>query len=73
MGEDAKTYGRRRARRYTTETITVQGAADLLGVSPATIRRMIKAKKLRTVQAIPVLRIELAYLRRRCGLGEGEK
>ena len=73
MSKPLTTSGRRRATRRAPEAITVQEAADMVQVSPATIRRMIKAKKLRTVQALPVVRIELAYLRRRFGLGDPEK
>ena len=63
----------RKAQKVTRDVITVKEAANLLGVCPGTIRKMIKSKRLRTVQGLPVVRIELAHLRKKCGLEDPEK
>ena len=63
----------RKAQKVTRDVITVKEAAHLLGVCPGTSRKMIKSKRLRTVQGLPVVRIELAHLRKKCGLEDPEK
>lgn len=53
--------------------VTVKEAAEMLGVSVYTIRKMIKNKRLQRVQGIGPWRIELAHLRKKCGLENPEK
>lgn len=55
-------------RNFAAQTVTVQEAADILGVSPWTIRKLIRTKELITVQALRPIRISEAYFRKRCGL-----
>jgi len=55
-------------RNFAAQTLTVQEAADILGVSPWTIRKLIRTKQIKAVQAVKPIRISEAYFRKLCGL-----